>query len=271
MPHQPLTHAELLRIARYNPLTAARVKYALESAGSGGVGPQGPAGPQGPKGDPGDPGADGATGPQGPKGDQGDPGLPGTDGAEGPQGPPGNDGAPGADGADGADGAEGPQGPPGPAPSGTGFVKVVAGVLQTPSASIAQSDVTNLVSDLAGKAASGHNHDAAYAGLSHPHAIANLTYVPSVSGGFSGRNTYPTRSDVTGGQPRTDAVSGAPPASCSRQITVLGSGIAPGRSCLESIRDAMGRAARARAEARSWDRAIEQCVAHCDEAMGRAL
>ena len=37
----------------------------------------------------------------------------------------------------------------GPAPSGTGFVKVVSGVLQTPSASIAQADVTNLTSDLA--------------------------------------------------------------------------------------------------------------------------
>jgi hypothetical protein len=40
----------------------------------------------------------------------------------------------------------------GPAPSGTGFVKVVSGVLQTPSASIAQADVTNLTSDLALKA-----------------------------------------------------------------------------------------------------------------------
>jgi phosphatidylinositol alpha 1,6-mannosyltransferase len=36
-------------------------------------------------------------------------------------------------------------------------------------------------------------------------------------------------------------------------------------------RRAMGRAARARAEARSWDRAIEQCVAHWDDAIGRAL
>ena len=40
----------------------------------------------------------------------------------------------------------------GPAPSGTGFVKVVSGVLQTPSASIAQADVTSLTSDLALKA-----------------------------------------------------------------------------------------------------------------------
>ncbi len=35
-------------------------------------------------------------------------------------------------------------------------------------------------------------------------------------------------------------------------------------------RRAMGRAARARAEQRSWDRAIDQCVAHWDDALGRA-
>jgi hypothetical protein len=46
-------------------------------------------------------------------------------------------------------GPTGATGPAGPAPSGTGFVKVVSGVLQTPSASIAQSVVTNLTSDLA--------------------------------------------------------------------------------------------------------------------------
>ncbi|MFO7565309.1 MAG: glycosyltransferase family 1 protein [Enhygromyxa sp.] len=34
-------------------------------------------------------------------------------------------------------------------------------------------------------------------------------------------------------------------------------------------RAAMGRAARARAEARSWERAIEQCVAHWDDAIAR--
>jgi len=34
-------------------------------------------------------------------------------------------------------------------------------------------------------------------------------------------------------------------------------------------RAAMGKAARARAEGRSWERAIEQCVAHWDEAIGR--
>lgn len=46
----------------------------------------------------------------------------------------------------------GATGATGPAPSGTGFVKVVSGVLQTPSASIAQADVTSLTSDLALKA-----------------------------------------------------------------------------------------------------------------------
>jgi len=48
--------------------------------------------------------------------------------------------------------ATGATGATGPAPSGTGFVKVVSGVLQTPSASIAQADVTSLTSDLALKA-----------------------------------------------------------------------------------------------------------------------
>ena len=39
-------------------------------------------------------------------------------------------------------------------------MKVTAGVLDTPSASIAQADVTSLVADLAGKAASAHAHAA---------------------------------------------------------------------------------------------------------------
>ena len=38
------------------------------------------------------------------------------------------------------------------------------------SHSHAQSEVTNLVSDLAGKAASAHNHDATYSALGHTHA-----------------------------------------------------------------------------------------------------
>ncbi len=73
------------------------------------------------------------TGGAGPPGPQGDPG---------PQGPPGDDGPPGADGQDGAPGADGQsgaQGPPGPAPSGTGFVRVTGGVLDSPVASITTS------------------------------------------------------------------------------------------------------------------------------------
>jgi hypothetical protein len=38
----------------------------------------------------------------------------------------------------------------------------------------AESEVTNLTADLAGKAASGHNHDAAYVGASHGHVDADL-------------------------------------------------------------------------------------------------
>lgn len=57
----------------------------------------------------------------------------------------------GEDGEDGATGATGATGPAGPAPAGTGFVKVTAGVLDVPSASIAQAVVTDLVADLADK------------------------------------------------------------------------------------------------------------------------
>jgi hypothetical protein len=171
------------------------------AAGEGGTGATGPTGPQGPKGDTGD------TGPAGPKGDPGDtgpmgpPGADGADGATGIQGPPGadgSDGAPGLDGEPGSDGAQGPPGndgtpgddgatgPAGPAPSGTGFVKVTAGVLDTPSTEIAQSAITGLVSALSGKAAISHSHaegdvtglTAALAGKSatgHGHAIADTT------------------------------------------------------------------------------------------------
>jgi hypothetical protein len=140
---------------------------------NGAQGIQGATGPQGQKGDTGatgatgpaglqgltgDTGATGPTGPQGLKGDTGSTGPAGVTGAAGPQGVTGAQGATGSQGATGAAGATGATGPAGPAPSGTGFVKVVAGVLQTPSASIAESDVTSLVSDLAGKAASSHTH-----------------------------------------------------------------------------------------------------------------
>jgi hypothetical protein len=95
-------------------------------------------------------------------------------------------------------------------------VKVVAGVLQTPSASIAQSDVTNLVSDLAGKAASGHNHDAAYAVLSHTHAIANVTGLQTALDGKQAAGSYAaashthTQGDVT--NLTTDLAAKAPTA-----------------------------------------------------------
>lgn len=62
-------------------------------------------------------------------------------GSVGPQGETGPAGPPGSPGADGADGATGPAGP---APSGTGYVTVTSGVLDTPSATIPASVITNL-------------------------------------------------------------------------------------------------------------------------------
>lgn len=192
-----LTKEQVYQLASFRRALGDALYEAFQSTGNG---PTGPQGPQGPKGDPGDPGATGPQGTKGDPGDQGPQGPPGNDGAEGPQGP---QGPPGNDGAPGADGAPGPEGPPGPAPSGTGFVKVAAGVLQTPSASIAQSDVANLVSDLAGKAASGHNHDATYAALSHTHTIANVTGLQTALDGKQAAGSYAAashthaQSDVT--------------------------------------------------------------------------
>jgi hypothetical protein len=144
----------------------------------GADGDTGPQGEQGIQGATGPQGIQGLTGPQGAQGIQGETGATGATGAQGIQGVPGADGLDGEDGADGATGAQGIQGiqgiqgpagntgadgaagaagatgPTGPAPSGTGFVKVISGVLQVPSAAIAQADVTSLVSDLAAKAAS---------------------------------------------------------------------------------------------------------------------
>lgn len=88
-------------------------------------GPPGPAGGGGG----GSSSGDGVPGPQGPEGPQGEPGP------AGPQGPAGATGAPGATGATGPAGATGAQGPAGPAPSGTGYARVVSGVLQTPAVS----------------------------------------------------------------------------------------------------------------------------------------
>lgn len=106
-------------------------------------------------------------------------------GGQGPKGDKGDRGDAGAPGAPGTNGTNGATGPAGPAPSGTGFVRVTAGVLdpvvafgsasgticqgndsrlsdaRTPTAHThAQSEVTNLVSALAGKAASSHTHAA---------------------------------------------------------------------------------------------------------------
>lgn len=68
----------------------------------------------------------------------------GVAGADGAQGPAGTDGAQGATGATGATGSTGATGATGPAPSGTGFVKVSSGVLQTPSATIPSTDISGL-------------------------------------------------------------------------------------------------------------------------------
>lgn len=65
----------------------------------------------------------------------------GTPGPPGPAGPAGATGATGPTGATGATGAAGATGPAGPAPSGTGFVHVTGGVLDTP-ANIAVDGVT---------------------------------------------------------------------------------------------------------------------------------
>ena len=51
-------------------------------------------------------------------------------------------GATGSTGAAGMDGATGATGPAGPAPSGTGFVKVTGGVLDTPSATTAETTIS---------------------------------------------------------------------------------------------------------------------------------
>lgn len=130
----------------------------------GNVGLEGPQGPQGLQGDSGPTGATGATGSTGATGATGPEGPEGSTGATGPIGPTGDTGPQGdigSTGATGATGAAGATGPAGPAPSGTGYVKVTSGVLQTPNTSIPQADVTNLATDLAGKASTAHHasHD----------------------------------------------------------------------------------------------------------------
>lgn len=116
-------------------------------------GPQGPTGPAGPQGDPGEEGPagpTGATGAVGPQGDPGPTGATGAAGATGDTGATGPEGPEGPAGPTGATGATGSTGATGPAPSGTGYVKVAAGVLTAPSATIPQADVVGLVAALAG-------------------------------------------------------------------------------------------------------------------------
>lgn len=90
-------------------------------------------------------------GPTGPQGVQGIQGIQGATGATGATGVTGSQGPQGIQGATGPTGATGATGATGPAPAGTGFVKVTDGVLDTPSAAIAQSIITNLTTDLAAK------------------------------------------------------------------------------------------------------------------------
>ena len=104
------------------------------SAGAdGATGPQGPAGAAGATGPQGSAGADGETGPQGSAGAAGATGPQGSAGADGATGPQGSAGAAGATGPQGSAGAAGATGP---APAGTGYLRVTAGVLDTPSDSV---------------------------------------------------------------------------------------------------------------------------------------
>jgi hypothetical protein len=73
----------------------------------------------------------GGTGPAGPQG------------PSGPQGPAGPQGIQGTAGTNGTNGSNGATGPAGPAPSGTGFVHVTGGVLDTPAALVA-ADIPSL-------------------------------------------------------------------------------------------------------------------------------
>lgn len=123
---------------------------------------------------------DGSAGPKG------DTGAQGPQGPAGPAGPAGPQGSQGPQGQQGPAGDQGPQGPQGAAPSGTGYVHVTSGALDSVVAAIPQADVTGLVSALAGKASSSHSHaeadvtglTAALAGkaaASHTHAQSDIT------------------------------------------------------------------------------------------------
>lgn len=119
---------------------------------TGATGPQGPAGPAGPTGPQGPIGETGPQGPQGIKGDTGDTGPQGPQGIQGPQGVKGDTGNTGPT---GATGPQGPQGIPGvvaaSAPITYNSGTQTVGINQT-GITIAQSQVTNLGTDLAAKA-----------------------------------------------------------------------------------------------------------------------
>jgi hypothetical protein len=110
----------------------------------GPTGPQGPQGPQGLQGTQGNPGAQGAQGPTGSTGLKGDKGDKGDTGATGATGAKGDTGATGAQGSSGVVSVTAPI-----TNTGTSSAAVI-GVDQT-GITIAESQVTNLVTDLAAK------------------------------------------------------------------------------------------------------------------------
>jgi hypothetical protein len=125
----------------------------------GETGPAGPTGATGPKGDTGatgpagPTGATGAQGPQGLKGDTGATGATGLTGATGPQGPQGVAGPTGPTGATGATGAQGPSGViavTSPITNSGTSTNATLGINQS-AITIAESQVTNLITDLAAK------------------------------------------------------------------------------------------------------------------------
>ena len=131
----------------------------------GPTGPIGPTGPQGVKGDTGITGSQGLQGVQGPKGDTGSIGPTGLTGPSGPQGNQGTQGIQGATGPQGPQGIQGIQGPigntgPTPTITGTGYAHVTSGVWDAAAATITESNVTNLTTDLSAKktTATGNNY-----------------------------------------------------------------------------------------------------------------
>jgi hypothetical protein len=122
----------------------------------------GPGGPEGPAGPPGDDGPPGATGPAGSPGDAstvpGPIGPSGSPGATGPAGEKGETGDTGPQGPQGIQGVKGDTGDTGPAGSdAAGDWASITGKPATypPTVPIAQADIANLTTDLAGKANAG--------------------------------------------------------------------------------------------------------------------